>query len=220
VFTTLEVTPGSIVLLPDSTSQLTIRALDQFGEPMLAAVDANGLSDWAGKTSYRSEDLEIVEVSSSGLVKGIGPGKARITAWLTIDGKTREVSTTVAVSGPSGFPAGVYDLTAPITSFDSAWGDFTGYRYTAVINFTSGGAGTVQELLLIDSTGNVFGSIGSGVVNSYNDFAGRIVDDLTTSNFHFSLIAPVQDPLDPRVVTGTWGCCGHISGTFTARRRQ
>lgn len=220
VFTRLEITPGNIVLLPDSTSQLTIKALDQFGAQMLAAVDGNGNTDWAAKASYWNEDPQIVEVNSRGLVKGIAPGKARITALLTIGGETREVSTSVTVSGPSGFSAGVYDLTAWVTDFDPAWGDITGYRYTAVLTFPSSGIGTVQDFRLIDSTGNVFASIGGGVVNSSMDFAGRIVDEVATSNFHFSLVAPVQDLVDPRLVTGTFGCCGHIGGTFTAKRRQ
>lgn len=220
VFTRLEITPGNIVLLPDSTSQLTIKALDQFGEPMLAAVDGNGNTDWSSKASYWNEDPQIVQLSSRGLVKGIAPGKAKITVVLTIGAETREISTSVMVSGPSGFPAGVYDLTAPVTSFDDAWGDFTGYRYTAVITFPSNGTGTVQDFRLIDSNGNVFASIGSGVVNSYMDFTGRIVNELATTNFHFSLVGLVQDPLDSRLVSGVFGCCGHIGGTFTARRRQ
>jgi hypothetical protein len=219
VFTRLEVTLGNIVLLPDGTSQLTVKALDQFGEPMLAAIDGNGDSDWAAKASYWNEDPQIVQVSSRGLVKGIAPGKARITVLLTIGGETHEASTSVMVSGP-GFPGGVYDLTAPISAFDPAWGDLTGYRYTAVLTFTSSGIGTVQEFRLFDATGNVFASIGGGVVNTYIDFAGRVVNELATQNFHFSLVAPIQDPLNPGLVTGVFGCCGHIGGTFTAKRRQ
>ena len=220
VFTKLEITPGNIVLLPDSTSQLTIRALDQFGEPMLADADGSGNTNWASKTLYWNEDPRIVQVNDRGLVKGIAPGRARVRIQLTIAGQTIEVVTTPTVSGPSGFPPGVYDLTAQITDFDSAWGDFTGYRYSAILTFTSSGNGTVGEFKLLEPNGNVTASIGNGVVNSYIDFAGRIVDEIATANFHFSLVSPVQDPLDSRLVTGVFGCCGHIGGTFTAKRRQ
>ncbi len=121
---------------------------------------------------------------------------------------------------PPVFTAGTYDLTAEITSFDPAWGDLTGYRYTAVITSHGDGTATFQNFRLLDAAGNQDAWIGSGYVDTYIGFAGRIVSDLVASNFHFSLIAPIQDPLDSRRVTGTWGCCGHIAGTFTAKRRQ
>ena len=123
------------------------------------------------------------------------------------------------VSGQRGFDAGVYDLTAQITRFDPAWGDFTGYRYTGTLNYSTSTAGTWDNFRFVDATGQPSDWVHSGTISVYTDFAGRVVAELASNDFHFSLISPARDLLDPRVVTGTFGCCGHISGVFVARRR-
>lgn len=220
MLTTLEVTPTKLVLVPGGTNQLTIKAWDQFGAPMLEPVDGNGNGEWARKISYVTGSPQIAEVNGRGLVNGVAPGTTTITATLTLGAATRTASASASVSRPTqGFAAGVYDLTARINTFDPVWGDLTGYQYTVVITKATDGTSTFQEFRLMDSTGSQYAWIGAGYVYTYIDFAGREVDELVASNFHFSLIAPVQDALDLRRVTGTWGCCGHIAGAFTANRR-
>jgi hypothetical protein len=220
VFTRLEVTPGSIQLVAEGTSQLVVKAWDQFGTPMLAPADGNADGELANRTLFQSTDMRVVDVSSRGLVRGIASGIADIRATLTLGGITRTTSMHVSVDGPSGFPAGDYDLTAKITLFDPAWGDLTGYSYTGVLRFPSSGIGaTWESFRLIDAAGVPSEWVSGGVITSYKDYAGRIVSELASSNFHIALIAPVTNAQDSRLVTGTWGCCGHIAGTFIARRR-
>jgi len=96
VLTTLEVSANSTVpLFPETTSQLAISAWDQFGAPMLEHFGG----EWAHKATYFSSAPEIAEVSSSGLVRGVAPGTAEITATLTLDGVTRTASVTARVLG-------------------------------------------------------------------------------------------------------------------------
>ncbi len=102
VLTRLEVTPSSIALLPEDTSQLTIKAWDQFGATIVQYFDDWGDGEWWDKTSYLSSAPQIAEVSSDGLVRGVAPGTAEITATLTLDGVTRTASVTATVlSGES-----------------------------------------------------------------------------------------------------------------------
>jgi plastocyanin len=93
VLTTLEVSATSAALFPEYTSQLTISAWDQFGVPMLERFDG----EWAHKATYFSSAPVIAEVSSSGLVRGVAPGTAEITATLTLDGVTRTATVTATV---------------------------------------------------------------------------------------------------------------------------
>jgi hypothetical protein len=112
-------------------------------------------------------------------------------------------------------------LTAEITGFDPAWGDLTGSRYTAVLTFPPNAVGGRWESFhIVDAAGVISDWTGSGDIVSYVDFAGRLVNELVADNFHLVLVAPVQNSANPQLVTGTWGCCGHISGSFTAKRRQ
>lgn len=103
VLTRLEIIPDKLVLPTRSSSQLTIKAWDQFGTPMLQGVE------WADKTSYLSGSPQIAEVSSSGLVTAVALGTAEVAATLTLGGVTSTTSTSVTVAEPA-FPPGVYDL--------------------------------------------------------------------------------------------------------------
>lgn len=213
VLTRLEITPDKIVLPPRGSSQLTIKAWDQFGTPMLQGVE------WADKTSYLSGSPQVVQVSSSGLVTAVALGTAEVAATLTLGGVTRTTSTVVTVAEPA-FPPGVYDLTAPVSHFDDAWGDLTDYRFTGVITFPRDAAeGTWENFRLIDPTGKPSDWVGSGTLTTYIA-RGEAFIDLVANGFHFSLIAPVQDALDSRLVRGRWECCASTSGTFTAIRRE
>lgn len=122
------------------------------------------------------------------------------------------------------YAAGVYDLAALITRFDPVWGyDLSGYRYTAVLTLSGGAppalAGSLTDLWLIGPTGDSLLIADTGSVVSYSGFRGRDVIELRRggiSRFELSLIVAT---VIPGRVSGTWGCCGHISGPFEARVR-
>ena len=91
VLTTLDISAPTTALLPETTTQLTVLAWDQFG------VQIHG--EWAHRATYVSSAPAIVEVASAGLVKGVAPGKAEITATLTLGAVTRTASLTATVLG-------------------------------------------------------------------------------------------------------------------------
>jgi hypothetical protein len=218
--TRIDVAPAVATLIPDSTIQLNIKAWDQFGGAMVDSAPGSADGPWAGRIRYSSSDPRIVDVNSRGVVKGIAPGVADITSTLSVGGVARAATTRVTVPGQAGFPPGEYDLVALITMFDPAWGDFTGYTYKGLLKIPADRiGGTWENFRGTDASGQEVGMIGGGTINSYTDYAGRQIDELVSPNFHLSLGSPVVDPPDSRLVTGQWGCCGHIAGTFTARRR-
>ena len=218
VLTRLEVSPTVADLStfpPGDTITLTIVASDQRGASI-------GGGDAA---TFSSSAPAIARVSSSGIVTAAAPGTALITATLTLGGITRSASMTATVHGPSEDPeiAGVYDLTAPITSFDPAWGDLTSHRYTAVLTLQQYDGqrfgGTYENLQVIgpgtepsdwELTGFVKGSLG---------LDGRVVIELVGGN-HTWTSWYGRGMLGSRRIEGTFGCCGHISGTFTVVRRE
>jgi len=96
VLTRLEVTPDSSFLWPGDHQQLTINAWDQFG----ARLPHGPGGDWAGEATYVSSDSAVVRVAG-GVLTGLAPGVARITASLTIGDSTRTDSVTVYVDMPT-----------------------------------------------------------------------------------------------------------------------
>jgi hypothetical protein len=136
---------------------------------------------------------------------------------------------TVWVHGPGYLGiGGVYDLTAPITSFDPAWGqDLEGYRYTAVLTLEeeySGPpwfGGTYADLRLVGPNGDSYAVAGTGSVTGSIDPGGRVVIELLGDGNHIGLTLIVATVVDLGwTIEGSFGCCGHIGGTFTAPRRQ
>jgi len=96
VLTRLEVTPDSSLLMPGNEEHLTINAWDQFGARLLHGTGG----DWAGKATYVSSDSAVARVAG-GVVTGLAPGVARITASLTIARRTLTGSMTVKVGMPT-----------------------------------------------------------------------------------------------------------------------
>jgi hypothetical protein len=218
VLNTLVVTPTDTTLFtgaPQNTLQLYVVALDQTTAPMPGA----------GAATYSSSAPAIAEVSSSGLVTAVAPGTAEITTTLTLGGVTRTAPTTVTVYAIdySGI-YGVYDLTALITIFDPAWGDLTGYRYTAVLTLGEMWdppwliEGRYADLRSIGPGGDTSVVADTGSVTSSLDRRGRLVIELVGNKPRIGLTLSVAT-LASGLIDGTLGCCGHISGTFTATRR-
>lgn len=84
---------------------------------------AGALIRGPGPFTFSSSAPAIAEVSHGGWVTAVAPGTAEITATLTMGGVTRADTMTVTVYAVDLWDIpGVYDLTAPITSFDPARG--------------------------------------------------------------------------------------------------
>ena len=119
--------------------------------------------------------------------------------------------------------AGVYDLLAPITSFDPAWFDLTGYRYKAVLTLHQTGRdwfeGTYADLQVVGPAGESDDWKYTGFVKGSLDLDGRVVMELIGGN-HTWTSWYGQGQLASSEIAGKFGCCGHISGTFTVVRRQ
>ena len=91
VFTSVSITPAASTVYVGRTTQLTATAVDQNGAPM------------AGATfTYRSADLTIARVSSTGLVTGVAPGgPIHIYVTGTIRAVTKSASVLVTVVAAS-----------------------------------------------------------------------------------------------------------------------
>jgi hypothetical protein len=183
----------------------------------------------AGAAEYWSSAPWIAGVSGSGVVTAVAPGKAVITAALTLGRITRTASMTATVRfhdegpGESSEFAGVYDLTALITSADPAWGIEDGTRQTAVITIQHyRGAprftGTFTDFCAIDSTGKSCSGNPGFVTGTIDPYGGVVIELFSTQSQESFWYG--QGALASRQIVGTFGCCGHISGTFTAERRQ
>jgi hypothetical protein len=96
VLVKLEITPDSSFLMPGDHQQLTINAWDQFGARLLPGPGGG----WAGEATYVSSDSAVVRVAG-GVLTGLAPGVATITASLTIADSTRTDSMTVNVDMPT-----------------------------------------------------------------------------------------------------------------------
>jgi len=217
VLTGLNITPTYAALssvAPGNTLQLTLQPYDQTGA-IMSRRDA---------FTYSSSAPAIAMVSSSGVVTAAGTGAARITAALTVGGITRTASMIVTVfGGDLSDIAGVYDLSAVITSFDPAWGyDLAGYRYTAVLTLHQESVpplirGTYADWWLIGPLGDSLHLSDSGAVTSYIGARDRFVIELVGPGDIIDLsLIPVS--VTSESIAGGWGCCGHIAGAFTATR--
>ena len=220
VFTTLDVRPtvaDLFTVAPGTTVQLSTAAWDQRGEQMPGV----------GATTYSSSTPAIAGVSSSGVVTAVAPGTAVITATLTLGGITRRASMTATVhpgSASVGSPeiAGVYDLTALITSSDPAWGIEEGTRQTAVITIqhardTPLFTGTFTDFRAISPSGETLtGKPGfvSGSIDPDRVVVIKLSFEGSKTHYWYG-----KGMLASRQIVGRFEAGGHISGTFTAELR-
>ena len=219
VLTRIELTPPDPSLImgaPYNTVQLVLKAYDQNGATMPAYGDA----------TYSSSAPRVATVSGSGVVTAVAPGRAEITAIVTFRGSTRTTSVAVTVGPIDHWDIyGEHDLTAPITGFDPAWGDLSGYRYTAVLTLGTMWdppwliEGSYADLRIIGPGGDTLVVADTGSVRSYFDPRGEFIIELVGNQSRIGLFLVVAS-LAPELMDGRFGCCGHISGTFTATRRR
>jgi hypothetical protein len=119
--------------------------------------------------------------------------------------------------------AGNYDLTASITGYDPAWGDLDGYRYTAVLTLPDEWGppwlgGTYADLKLIGPGGDIHAVANAGSVAGSIGHSGEFLIDLIGDGNTIGVTLIVATRVSGSI-GGTFGCCGHISGIFTAERR-
>jgi hypothetical protein len=208
----VSVHPTEAVLLaePGQALQLTVEAYDEVGARIQSA------------PTYASSAAEVATVSSTGLIEAVGPGTATITAAVTASGVTRSDSMTVSVIGLPIINS-VYDLTTSITSFDPAWGyDFSDAKYTAILRFErdtsiAGFVGTFSDLRITGGGVEPHTPMSGFMTRTVS--LGRPVIELTSTSNSFHLTLLPSGDMQGSVMHGQFGCCGHISGTFTAVRR-
>ncbi len=118
--------------------------------------------------------------------------------------------------------AGVYDLTMTVESFDPAWGDLTGHRYSGVLTLVDG-AGSFSEMRLFNAAGENVSSAPSGgfVLRGVDPVADRTV--LLVGTNIVLVVESMGEPeqaqrASPRFA-GNFGAAFHIGGTFVATRR-
>ena len=118
--------------------------------------------------------------------------------------------------------SGVYELTAPLTSFDPAWGDWTGCRYKAVLTLQQNNRdafnGTYADLQF-DCPGESTDWTYTGFVTGSIGLDGRVIVQLIGGT-HTWTSWYGRGKLASGEIAGDFGCCGHISGTFVVKPKR
>lgn len=198
------------------------------GDPIAGAIVSIGaVSTTTGPDGHFAlTDLTAGPATLRGIATGFEDFEADIT--VTSGNMTRNISMTWIDLGPV---FGVYDLTAPITGFDSGWGvDMEGALYSAVVTLSQSSPdaselselrGTFTDWRYVDPDGGStlvqFGwpaaSPGTGSVTGSFHPLGEVVIEVGQSwDMRGDVLASGN-------IVGTFGCCGHITGTFSAIRR-
>ncbi|MDX1429058.1 MAG: carboxypeptidase regulatory-like domain-containing protein [Rhodothermales bacterium] len=166
-------------------------------------------------------------VDADGWVGDRASGK--IAAWGELDGDPASMSWFPSYESARAWLAFVgtaatvesskYELTAVIQRFDSGWGyDLTGARYTAVLTIhdhpadASDLSGRLDGWRFIDVDGSET-LIGSTLLHGHIDRVGDFV--LESDQLGWAMKGRLTESAE---LTGSFGCCGHISGSFKAVR--
>lgn len=98
-----------------------------------------------------------------------------------------------------------------------------GYRYTAVLTVEVWDPTWLRgKYADLNNIGPGFDAVAvndTGSVNAFRNFAGQVVVELV-GNRQQRRLPLIVAKLAPSFIEGTFGCCGHIGGTFKATRRQ
>jgi hypothetical protein len=119
---------------------------------------------------------------------------------------------------------GVYDLDGPITGFDPIWGSLDGWRQAAVLSIEHSPnapqfRGNFTELRAIPPEGELEEiNGGAGTITGSISHDGRVVIELSFEGSH-GYYWYGEGTLASGQIVGRYGAAGHISGTFTAKRR-
>lgn len=223
----VHVDPAGMTLEPGLVGSLAVEARDAKGSRIAAPWQA------------ASDDESVVRVRTDPgcepdctqlTVLAVGPGTATITA--SYEGLEASVVVTVDYD-PASAPWGLYDLEATILTFDPAWGDLTGWRYTGILRPEADPAqpgsigGTYSALISVAPDGEWYftggDGTGTGVVRSYFAQPGGVLDLELASDFFTMDLFPrdLSVPADslPSRLEGTFWHAGMIGGTFVAERR-
>jgi hypothetical protein len=174
------------------------------------------------KTCPRVLTIPVTGISEMVRVVRLSFDQRVLNAWNEIDAVQLIGQTATAPATGNAEFSGVYELEAPITSFDPAWGDLTGCRYKAVLtlqqNSRNAFNGTYADLQVScpgdASTDWTF----SGFVTGSLDPDGRATVQLVGGN-HTWTSWYGSGRLALAEIAGDFGCCGHISGNFTVKPR-
>ena len=209
---------GGGVVMPGDSLQLTTLAWNDRGERMA----------FAGAPTYSSRTPSIARVDSSGVVTAGARGTAEITASLTLGGITRTGNTTVRVyPGADSMLAiaGVYDLTMVIMASDPIWGIKAGTRQLAVMTVRD----NPRQLPIFTGTfvfapDSEFPAETDGVRGTVG-LDGLVVLELFSDTTKVSDVRQIgfwigRGSMTSGQMEGTYSCCVHIGGTFTAVRRK
>ncbi len=157
-FVRLELQPISVVVVVGGTAQLTAVPVDAAGRALTGLPAA----------TYRSDASGTATVDAAGLVRGVTPGEAVVTASLTADGVTRTASAAVTVTAEAPAPRTVR---TPGVAFDPASltiaaGDTVTWQFSGAIhNVTFTGAappgGSIGDQAVGTDVKRVFPSAGT-----------------------------------------------------------
>jgi plastocyanin len=101
VVTTIAMAPDSFALMQGDEYALTIDAWDQFGAKLTDTLQ----NRWVDKATIVSSDSGIARVSRGGRVTAVTPGLVRVTASLTVGGRTVTDSVTTKVNPATAMSA-------------------------------------------------------------------------------------------------------------------
>ena len=145
VFTTLDIEPATVSVVPNATQALTATAKDQNGSTM------SGLT-----VSYASSDQTKATVSPAGVVTGVAVGTATVTATGTVSGvvKTKTVNVTVAVPGQAANVTATTGSQFEPKTVTIAPGGSVTWTFQMLHNVTFSGAGPTGGNIPDQSTGS------------------------------------------------------------------
>lgn len=214
------------LVYPDSVRPTEIRIHEVFGVSSIVKVE---VKDGAGnyhtvhtaqpgsQACPRILTIPVTGISAMVRVVRLSFDQRALNQW-------NEIDAVKLIGQPASATAqftGLYDLTAPLTSFDPAWGDWTGCRYKAVLtlqqNNRAAFSGTYADLQFIcpgeSSDWNFYGFVAGSI-----DLDGRVTIQLTGGNHTWTSWFG-RGVSTSGEIAGDFGCCGHISGTFVVKPR-
>jgi len=221
-FSVLQLGPAEVHLpatAPGNAVRLRMTAFDQYGVEIPVSTAA----------SFSSSAAEVARVSTEGVVTGVAPGTAEVSATLTLDSVTRTASVIVTTHAPDARTGqysnfiGIWDLIGVVTASDPAFPipngtleDFVLIVQSAAVNrFT----GTYTAFLSIHPADSLAGvPLGTGTVVGSIGPSGEIVIELFREGSQSSNWFG-HGSLSSGLIQGQYSAGVGRRGTFTATPR-